>query len=95
MATDFTPAQALDWVFAEPRTAKLAVVTNARRYGGKFSLCPDAHATQPGLHLVALHSDSALAIFSRSTDSITSNRATASFALLDCSGPMRWSSMPS
>jgi len=43
-------------------TAKLAVVTNARRYGGKFSLCPDAHATQPGLHLVALHSDSALAM---------------------------------
>lgn len=27
MATDLTPAQALDWVFAEPRTAKLATVT--------------------------------------------------------------------
>ncbi|MBX3286511.1 MAG: PPOX class F420-dependent oxidoreductase [Actinobacteria bacterium] len=27
MATDLTPAQALDWAFAEPRTAKLATVT--------------------------------------------------------------------
>jgi hypothetical protein len=36
---------------------------------------------------------SSAAIFSRSTVSTTSNRATASFALLDCSGPIRRSSM--
>ncbi|PLX36197.1 MAG: sphingosine kinase [Hyphomicrobiales bacterium] len=43
-------------------TCRLAVVTNMRHYGGPFAICPDAHATKPGLHLVALESDSPLAL---------------------------------
>lgn len=41
---------------------RLAVVTNSRHYGGPFVLCPEAHATQPGLRLVAITSDSPLSI---------------------------------
>ncbi|MCW2308207.1 diacylglycerol/lipid kinase family protein [Rhodobium gokarnense] len=45
-----------------PRTCRLAVLTNSERYGGTFRLCPAAHATQPGLHLVMLTSDGPLAL---------------------------------
>ncbi|MFC1681188.1 diacylglycerol/lipid kinase family protein [Pseudomonadota bacterium] len=36
---------------------RIAVVTNASHYGGPFVLCPDASATEPGLHVVMFESD--------------------------------------
>ncbi|MBA5778397.1 diacylglycerol kinase family lipid kinase [Stappia sp. F7233] len=40
-------------------SARLAVVTNGRCYGGAFVICPDASVTRSGLHLIALERDDA------------------------------------
>lgn len=39
---------------------RLAIVANGRCYGGPFVLCPQAHATEPGLYLVMLERDDPL-----------------------------------
>jgi YegS/Rv2252/BmrU family lipid kinase len=41
----------------EPLVGRLAIVTNARCYGGPFTLCRDASVTRPGLTLVLAHDD--------------------------------------
>lgn len=43
-------------------TCRLAVVTNAARYGGPFRVCPGESPLQPGLHLIAVKVESALGL---------------------------------
>ena len=46
----------------ETSTCRLAVVTNMQHYGGPFVICPQTHATKPGLYLVTLASDNPLSL---------------------------------
>ena len=41
---------------------RLAVVTNASHYGGRFTLCPAADVTIPGLHVFMLQADDPLSL---------------------------------
>ena len=41
---------------------RLAIVTNASRYGGRFTLCPAADVTSPGLHVFMLQDDDPLSL---------------------------------
>ena len=43
-------------------TCRLAVVTNAARYGGPFRVCPGETPLQPGLHLIVVKVESALGL---------------------------------
>lgn len=43
-------------------TCRLAVVTNAARYGGPFRVCPEESPLQPGLHLIAVKVGSTLGL---------------------------------
>lgn len=47
---------------ADRITCRLAVVTNAARYGGPFRLCPTESPLQPGLHLVAVKVENAFGL---------------------------------
>lgn len=49
-------------VDGETITCRLAAVTNVSRYGGPFVVCPDASATEPGLHFIGLRKDDPMSI---------------------------------
>ncbi|MGX1306148.1 diacylglycerol kinase (ATP) [Amorphus suaedae] len=49
-------------VDGETITCRLAAVTNVSRYGGPFVICPEAAATDPGLHFIGLRKDDPLSI---------------------------------
>ncbi|MDQ0316156.1 diacylglycerol/lipid kinase family protein [Amorphus orientalis] len=49
-------------VDGETITCRLAAVTNVSRYGGPFVLCPEASATDPTLHFIALKRDDPMSI---------------------------------
>jgi diacylglycerol kinase (ATP) len=43
--------------------ARMAVVTNISRYGGRFTVCPDASIDRPELYLATLQSDDPMSIY--------------------------------